>query len=83
MKVAYDVKVPHKQYGTGKYAKPFWEFYESDHQTVKIEFDTKQEAMKAYKAIYEIRVRNNLDDVRMARIGNVVYLQKGRDEDGN
>lgn len=82
MKIAYDVPVPHNQYGNGKYAKPFWDFYESEHQTVKMEFDTKQEAMKAYKAMYETMNRNKIYDVRITKMDNAVYLEKGRDNDG-
>lgn len=82
MKVAYDMPVPHNQYGNGKYAKPFWDFYESEHQTVKMEFDTKQEAMKAYKAFYEITNRNKIFDVRVAKMDKAVYLEKRGAQNG-
>lgn len=83
MKVAYDVPVPHNQHGGGKYSKPFWQFFESEHESVKFLFDSTKEAAKAYKSMYEIIGRNPWVDVKMTRIENAVYLKKGKEDESN
>lgn len=81
MKIAYDVPVPHNQHGGGKYSKPFWEFFESEHESVKFLFDSTKEAAKAYKAMYEIIGRNPLVNVKITKIENAVYLKKGKEDE--
>lgn len=76
MKIAYDVPVPHNQYGAGRYSKSFWNFYESEHDTVRFEFSSKDESMKAYRSIYGIIQRKRLVDVKLTRIESSIYLQK-------
>lgn len=83
MKIAYDVPVPHNQHGSGKYSKPFWEFFESEHESVKFLFDSSKEAAKAYKAMYEIIGRNPWVDVEITKIEDAVYLKKGIKDESN
>lgn len=83
MKVAYDVPVPHNQHGGGKYSKPFWQFFESEHESVKFMFTSTKESEKAYKAMYEIIGRNPWVDVKITKIENAVYLKKGKEDESN
>lgn len=76
MKTEFDVKIPRNQYGKGKYATIFWDFYDSEHMTVKYTFDNKEDAKKLYKSCNNIISRNGMIDIRSCIIENEVYLEK-------
>lgn len=75
MKTEYDVKMPRNQFGNGKYATVFWNFYDGEHKTVKYTLDSKEEAIKLCKSAYNIISRYILN-VRATRIENEVYFEK-------
>lgn len=74
MKTEYDVKVPHQIYSNAPYAASFWKFYDSEHQNVKLEYDTTDEAKSSQKAICMLTSRNRIHDVIITRSMNVLYL---------
>lgn len=76
MQVEYDVDIPRNQYGDGLNATVFWNFYESEHKTVKYTFDTVEEAKKLYKSAQNILSRNAMVDVRVTMRKNKVYFEK-------
>lgn len=76
MKVEYDVKVPRNQYGKGKWATIFYNFYDGEHTTAKYSFKTTEEAKRLYKSAYDIISRNCLCGVRATMMGNEVYFEK-------
>ena len=81
MTAEYDVKVPHNPYGKSIYADAFWEFYDSDHQNMKIEYDTVQEAVKASRSMYNIMCKNRIFDIIISRRKNVLYvIRSGKDD---
>ena len=83
MTAEYDVKVPHNPYGKSIYSNTFWEFYESDHQNMKIEYDTVQEAVKASRSMYNITCKNRIFDINISRIKNVLYVIRSGNDDNH
>ena len=74
MNVQYDVKIPH---GTnGKYTKIFYEFYDSEHKTACVEFDTIQEAIDCAKSVLNAMNRLRIYDIQQKRVTNKVYWAK-------
>lgn len=76
MRTEYGVRIPRNQYGRGKYATIFWDFYDSEHQTVKFSFESVEEAKKLYKSSQNIISRNAMMDIRARMIGCDVYFEK-------
>lgn len=76
MTTEYDVNIPRNQFGNGKNATLFWDFYESEHQTVKHTFDTKEQAYKLYKSVVNIITRNPEINAYASVRKNVVYFSK-------
>lgn len=77
MRVEYDVPIR-----TGKvpYTIIFWDFYESDHQNAKIDYETAEEAKKAYQGLHNLLVYKNIADVRVVKRGNTLYLIRNAKE---
>ena len=81
MRVEYDAKVP--MGNRGPYADLFWGFYNSEHETVTILYDEKEDAKKAYQAIFNIISRKKIHDVYVSKRGNTLYLiRNGANVDG-
>ncbi len=76
MEVEYDVNLPRNQYGKGKWATIFWEFYDSQHKTAKFSFKTTEEAKKLYKSAQNIISKNCMVGIRAMMIENEVYFEK-------
>lgn len=76
MKTEYDVDVRHIEQSYSKYTKLFWDFYYSNHQNMKTEYDSVDEAYKAQKVLCMIISRNSVYDVRITRRKNVLYVIK-------
>lgn len=76
MKTEYDVKVPRNQFGNGKYATIFWDFYDSEHKTAKYTFDSVEEARKLYKSAHNIISRNILRNISATVRNTSVYFEK-------
>ena len=82
MNVQYDVKVPRNTYGNKSvYADAFWEFYDSEHKTVKMEYESVQKAMKAQKSICMLISRHQIFDVKVTRRENVLYAVRSVPDD--
>lgn len=75
MKIAYDVPIPYGQ-ENGKYIKVFDEFLMSDHKTMSIEFETKDEAIKCTISILNAMNRRQIYGIRQKRNAKVVYWEK-------
>lgn len=73
MKIAYDVPVPHRVQGK-PHAAAFWDFYNGNHSTARLEFDDIKEAQKCTQSLCMLLARNKIFDVLMTRRRNVVYL---------
>ena len=76
MEVQYDINIPKSKRRDGRCANTFWDFYESEHKTVKYTFDTVEEAKKLYKSAQNIVSRNVMLDVRVSMSKNKVYFEK-------
>ena len=76
MKVEYGVNLPRNQYGKGKYATIFWDFYDSPHETAKFSFKTKEEAKKLYKSAQNIISKKCMIGIRDMITENEVYFEK-------
>lgn len=74
MKVEYDVKIPHNTGGYAPYADVFWKFYESEHVSVKLEYDEVNEAVKCQKAVDMLMSRHKIHNIFMTRRKNVLYM---------
>ena len=74
MKLEYDVELPHNTRGNAPYAEVFWKFYESKHVSVKLEYDTTQEATKCQKAVDMLMCRHKIHDIFMTRRRNILYM---------
>lgn len=81
MKVEYDVKVPRNTYGNAPYADAFWEFYESEHENMKIEFNDIEEAKKCQKAICMLTDRHQIHNIVVTRRKNILYLIRSEVDD--
>ena len=81
MKVEYDVAVPFKEQGK-PHAAAFWNFYNNNHKTVRLECDDIAEAKKCSQSLYMLMTRRKIFDVLMTRRKNVVYLMRNEVEHG-
>ena len=82
MKVEYNVKVPHNTYGNSPYADFFWEFYDSENENAKIEFDDIKEANRCQKAMCMLVNRHQIYNVVITRRKNILYLIRSGVHDG-
>lgn len=76
MKTEYDVKIPRNQYGKGKNATIFWEFYDSEHKTAKYTFETAEEAKRLYQSARNIIYSKLIKDANATIRKNEVYFEK-------
>lgn len=84
MKIAYDIPTPKKKnnaYGKGRFSKVFWDFYESVHQNVRIEFEDEQECKKAQRAFLNLMNYNKIYDVASYKDGTAMFLVKSETEE--
>lgn len=81
MKAEYDVKVPRNPYGKTVFSKTFWEFYDSGHQNVRLEYDTTDEAIRAQRAMCMLINRNKIYDAFTTRRKNVLYVIRSKEDD--
>lgn len=72
--IKYDVPVP-KGYTYGHCSSLFWDFYNSEHKSMMIEFETLDEAVRVAKSVANI-ICYKAGDVRQKRTGNKVYWEK-------
>lgn len=80
MKVDYDVKETPTA-GQAPYSDTFWIFYNSNHSNAKMEFETREEAIKCQQRLCMIRNRKHLYDVAIVRRNNVLYLIRSSADD--
>lgn len=76
MKVEYDVSVSNSSGGV--YSEFFWKFYDSEHETVKIEFDSEEEARKAYRGFFNIVYYKKIKDIHVSKRKNTLYLIRSK-----
>ena len=66
----YEVVIPK----TEKHAELFWKFQKSDYESVKLEYDCQEEAIKCQQAICMLLSRNRIYNIRATRRKNVLKL---------
>lgn len=72
--VEYNVKVRANRIRRAVHSNVFRDFYESDKQNAKIEYDTIEDATKAQKAMCMLVDRYQILDVVITRKQNILYL---------
>ena len=75
MKLSYNVPFPSGVKNMGEELTAFYEFFDSDNQSVCFEFDTEHEAKRCSCNISSARWRRDLP-VEIKKIGNKVYVKK-------
>ena len=78
MKIEYDKPIPVIGQPHGLYVKEFYKFYNSDHKTARVEFETEKEAKMCQQCICSLRNRKKelVVDFVQKRDKNVVYWEK-------
>lgn len=78
MKVEYDKPIPVIGQSNGIYVKEFYKFYNSNHQTARVEFETEKEAKMCQQSICGLRNRKKdmIVDFKQKRVKNVIYWEK-------
>ena len=75
MKLSYNVPYPSGSKNMSEEMEAFYEFYDSDKQTMCLEFDTDEEAKKCACKISSARWRRDLP-VEVKKVGKKVYVKK-------
>lgn len=78
MKIEYDKPIPVIGQSPGIYLAEFYKFYNSEHKTARVEFDTVKEAKTCQQSICGLRNRKKdlIVDFVQKRDKNVVYWEK-------
>lgn len=82
MTAEYDVKDnPNNHYKQSIYSEMFLEFYESEHQNMKMYCDTVEEAARAQRILCMLISRKKIFDIIISRRKNVLYvIRSGKDD---
>ena len=75
MKLSYNMPFPSGVKNMGEELKAFYEFFDSDNESMCMEFDTNEEAKRCSNNISSARWRRELP-VEIKKIGNKVYIRK-------
>ena len=75
MTISYNMPFPSGTKLMGEELKAFYEFMDTDNQTMCYEFDTEEEAKKCSRNLGSARYRRNLL-VDIKKLGNKVYVKK-------
>ena len=72
--IKYDVPIP-AGYSYGRYSGVFYDWYNSEHKSMMMEFETLDEAKKMSKSVANILCYKGYE-VRQKRIGKKLYWEK-------
>ena len=75
MKLSYNVQIPSGTKLMGKELEAFYNFYDSENQTMCFEFETDAEAKKCSRNLSGAKYRRELN-VEIKKVGNKVYVWK-------
>ena len=82
MTAEYDVKDnPNNHYKQSIYSEIFLEFYESEHQNMKLDWESVEEATRAKHILCMLISRKKIFDIIISRRKNVLYvIRSGKDD---
>lgn len=75
MKAEYDTVVP-RNYCNSKYVHDLYDFLDSKHQSAKLEYDSKPDAVKAYRSFHAAKSRYRIYGVKITKRDNIVYISR-------
>lgn len=78
MEVNYDVRIPKPGKVTPN-SKVFWDFYFSNHENVKLTYETVEQAVKVQRSFGMMVARNRIYNIQIKRRKNNVYLVRTRE----
>ena len=78
MTAEYDVEVPVKHYKQSVFTEKFWGFYESEHQNMKLDCESVEEATRAQHILCMLISRKKIFDIIISRRKNVLYVQRSK-----
>ena len=80
MKMDYDVRIPKAGKVTPN-SEIFWGFYYSDHENVKLTYETVEQAVKVQRSLGMMVARNRIYNIMVKRRKNDVYLVRTRENE--
>lgn len=80
VEVSYDVRIP-KACKITPNSKIFWGFYYSDHENVRLTYETVEQAVKVQRSFGMMAARNRIYNIQIKRRKNDVYLVRTRENE--